>query len=703
MFKKFTHLKKIEKIVVVFLLVIVIITGFKIGHAFYEENSAITPIKGGIYTEGAVGKVGQINPLYIQYGTLTHDLTQLIFSGLTKYDIKTGDVIPDLADFKMSKNGKTYTFVIKENAKWHDGTQVTSNDIIFTYNTVIKNPDFNGLILNYNDYSKIKIIKIDNRTVEFLLEEPDSFFLVKTLIGILPEHLLGHTSVKTLNQNPFNMLPIGTGPYKFVSMAPAASAKNCIEIILNANDDFYGSKPNIPTMQIKIFSTFEDLIKKQGELDGIRNVPAEYADKILKKKHLSLTKYSLPQYVAIFMNTQSDKLKNSKIRLALQLGIDKESLIKKINQDKIIDTPLLEIDQKNWVYQYSTKKANGALFETEWQIPNKDQLPITNDQLSTKDTKPTAKEVKKPTYITNPNGGNDWQTSDKKITITGTNPDKTKSIIINEYKLRKFVPGNKSWSYIASFDYKNLKKGKNEFKVYAIDFNDKKSLIDSITITQGNLEEFAEKEMEKLEDENKNAQVLPIRKNKKGQELALKLVVPEKPKDYGIVASILKEQWQKIGVHTNITILNTKDFNQALAKRDYDLLIFGQNLGYNLDAYPYWHSSQAKKDGYNLSQFKNFVADSLLDNARSQHNVKDRKKTLNDLQKIISKEIPAVFLYSPTYNFALSDKIQNSDFNNLATTSDRFSGIENWYAKADRKLNKGVNPFTFISWIIKQF
>ena len=45
------------------------------------------------------------------------------------------------------------------------------------------------------------------------------------------------------------------------------------------------------------------------------------------------------------------KLKNNKVRLALQLGTDKKSLIKQINQDKIIDTPLLEIDQKNWVYQ----------------------------------------------------------------------------------------------------------------------------------------------------------------------------------------------------------------------------------------------------------------------------------------------------------------------------------------------------------------
>ena len=106
--------------------------------------------------------------------------------------------------------------------------------------------------------------------------------------------------------------------------------------------------------------------------------------------------------------------------------------------------------------------------------------------------------------------------------------------------------------------------------------------------------------------------LLPIRKNKKGEELILKLIVPESPKEYGVIASLIKEQWQKIGIHINIQVLNTDDFKKALLKRDYDLLIFGQNLGYNLDAYPYWHSTQAKEGGYNLSQFKNCLRQKVL-------------------------------------------------------------------------------------------
>lgn len=689
--KKLSHLTQIEKITVVFLAIVVVITGFQIGNAFYNEYTDISPVKGGIYNEGVVGKVGLINPLYIHLGSITHDLTQLIFSGLTKYNPKTGEIIGDLADFTVSESGKEYTFIIKENAKWHDGIKVTSDDVVFTYDTVIKHPGFNGLILNYNDYSGIKVAKIDERTIQFLLEKPDSFFLVKTLTGLLPEHLLGHLPVEVLDGAPFNQMPIGSGPYRFISMAPI---DNYAEITLEAFEDYYGKEANIPTIQIKVFSDYKDLMKRLNDLDGVRNIPEEFTEKILNRGHMNLIRYHLPQYVAAFINTQSPILKNNNVRLALQLGTDKKSLIESIGQNKIIDTPLLEISQMDWVYQYSVNKANGALYETEWKLP---------ETAGKNETEEVEEVEAEPDYITGPNGGIDWQTTDTKITLTGTTPPKTKMVIINDYELQKYVPGDPGWSYVASFDFGNLKKGGNHFDVYAIDFNEEKKLIDSITIIQGTENEFVEKELEKLATENQEATTVPIRTNAGGQALSLRLIAPEKPAVYNQVASILKEQWKKIGVNLNVEILENEAFQKALFKRDYDLLIFGQNLGYNLDAYPYWHSSQAKEGGYNLSQFKNFIVDSLLEKVRSEHNDADRLKTLSDIQEIIRKEVPAVFLYSPTYYFVLSDHIQNAYFDNLSTTSDRFACIADWYGRVNRRFNEGVTPITFVRWLIKQF
>jgi len=694
------HLKKTEKIILTFLILILVAATYRLGTSFYFENSEMDFIPGGVYVEGGVGKVDVLNPLFIQQGTISNDITGLIFSGLTKYDTQTGEIVGDLANVKANENGKEYTFVIKDGATWHDGEKVSADDVIFTYETVIKNPEFKGDILNYNDYSGIKAAKIDERTVKFLLEKPDSFFLVKTMVGILPKHLLELEPIAFLESSPYNFAPIGSGPYRFVSQIPFADH---VEYGLEAYDGFYDGKPNIKSILFKVFDSFDNLLKNTNNLNAIRSVPGEFTEEILNKDKFVIDRYELPQYVAVFINSASPKLKETNVRLALQLGTDKEGIIEAINENVIIDTPLLEIDQENWVNQYSITRANGALFETQWQIPNKDELKEDSETENEntedkKDVSPTG-EV---TYINSPNEGKDWQTTREPITITGTAPAGTKAIYVNDYELKKFVPGDKGWSYIAAGKFDSIKEGENVFEVIAEDEEGEKTLIDAITIVYGTPKEFSDNDKERLSEENSLAGVLPTRENKTGEKLELILITSKKPKAYGQVADLLKEQWQKIGVTINIEILDNGEFQSRLSDRDYDLLLFGQNLGYNLDAYPYWHSSQAGENGLNLSSFKNFVVDSLLEKARLEDG-ESRQDTLNDIQEIISQEVPAIFLYSPTYYTALTKDIQHPDFKHLATTSDRLANIEDWFAKVNRKFRDGVNPLTFLSWFIKQF
>ncbi len=700
MLKRFGHLTKIEKIAVAFLGVLVLFTGIQIGYDFVIEHTQTIAKKGGIYIEASTGKIDTINPLFIHYGSISHDLSLLVFSGLTKYDPKTKEIVPDLATFSVSDDGRTYTFTLNDKAQWHDGKPVTTNDVIFTYQTVLQNPSFKGSILNYIDFSGIKVFKIDGKTVKFVLEKPDSFFPVKTIVGFLPEHLLGKVSPENLAQDPFNQSPIGSGPYRFVSMLPN---DNQTEITLQAFEGYAGVKPNIPTLQMKISPTLDETLKLKGDVDAIRTVPDDAADYILKGNHLNLIRYTLPQYVAVFLNTDSPILKNRSLRLALQLGTDKNAIAESLGQTQIIDTPLLEIDQKNWKYQYNIGKANGALYDSEWQLP-KDPLTETVRPVSTPPLPiPAPDDTSAVTFIAAPNGGRDWETTDTKVTLSGTAPAKTKSIFVDDYELKKFIPGDPSWNYVTSLEFGNLKPGQNVFRVYAIDFSGTKKKIDSITIAQGTSLGFSDKELETITLVNAQAHDLPLRANKKGEELVLRLIAPEQPESYGKIATLLQTQWKKLGVKLLIQVLPNDTFQQRMSKRDYDLLIFGQNLGYNLDAYPYWHSSQAKQGGYNLSQFKNFVVDSLLEKARLQSNLEQRRKTLNDIQEIMSSEVPALFLYNPTLLSALSSKIQNTTFENLATLSDRFSHISDWFAGFDLRFKKGTTPFTFFSWILKQF
>ncbi len=691
----FKTLKPAEKMATVFLAVVALFAAFRVGQAFYEAHTEALPMPGGAYTEGGTGKLELINPLFAQPGSVTYDVTRLVFSGLTRYDPATGTVTGDLADFTVSPDGRQYAFVIKKDAKWHDGQPVTADDVLFTYNGVLLQPDFKGIVKSIYDFSGLRVVKVDDRTVQFLLEKPDAFFLVKTLVGLLPQHLLSGIAPGEMDQAPYNLAPVGAGRYRFVSATPVGDH---VEVSLEAFESYPGATPHIPAVVLKVYPENKALFKDLGELDGVRNVPEEYLKKVENNRRFSLVPYHLPQYVAVFLNTESPVLKNNKVRLALQLGTNKAALAQAIGQEQIIDTPLLEIDQENWANQYSVAKANGALFETEWQIPDKEKVMAETAPLII----PSGEDTSAVLAITAPNGGKDFETAETKITLEGTAPRGTQAVLVNDYALRKFLPGQTTWTYVASAEFENLRPGTNVFKVYAEDAKGVRTLVDAITVTVKTPQEKQVESDSKRLEENQAAGELPTRLNRTGEPLKLRMVTSLMPEAYPRVAGILKEQWRKIGVELAVEVLEGEAFSRAIAARDYDLLLFGQNLGYNLDAYPYWHSSQAKS-GLNLSQFKNFVADSLLEQARLQQNEESRVKTLKEIQKVFSAEVPAIFLYSPTYHFAHSSKVSNASFEHLATASDRLGSMSDWYARYDRQWKEGVTPFSFLAWITKQF
>ena len=87
---------------------------------------------GGIYTEALIGSMGRLNPMLDWNNSADRDINRLIFSSLMKFDAR-GLPQPDLADsWGVSADGTQYNFSIRQNALWHDGTPVTSDDVLFT-------------------------------------------------------------------------------------------------------------------------------------------------------------------------------------------------------------------------------------------------------------------------------------------------------------------------------------------------------------------------------------------------------------------------------------------------------------------------------------------------------------------------------------------------------------------------------------------
>lgn len=757
MWKILTSFTRLEKILVIFLIGVIVFTSMQLTWVFYQENTEVLPAKGGIYAEGIVGEIKLINPVFSSQNPVDADIVKLVFAGLMKYDTDQESIVDDLALHTLSHDQKTYTFTIHENAYFHDGKKVTADDIIFTFNDVIKNPEFKNELLR-REFEEIEINKVDSKTVTFTLPKPYKFFLTNLTIGILPKHLLFDLPIENLDQSTFNQNPVGAGPFKFSQIIVNA---NSIDVVLKKFDKYHGEEPALDGLVLKVYRNYQTLIKNLDVLNGVKSIPKGEIDTFPTQNRFEVADYHLPQYVALFLNNDSEILKNEKVRLALQLATNREKIAEDLGETMIIDDPLMEIDKQNWIYEYDTEKAAGGLYDAGWNLPKKESTD-EDDTIKTETgseiiektetvtfnsvfsiPKANAEEIN---YITEPNGGNDYETSEKSFYILGNAPENIKEIWVNNYALKKYEPGKGTWSYKASTDIGTLKKGENLYEIFTVDEQGRKSKIDEMKITLIESDETKTilEEVEKITEPVKKAEPvveipkeepveavsvekeevvetgsvvdlepaiiekpviektsLNIRKNEEGETLSLRLITSTSPIFYKEIAEEVKAQWLELGIETTIEVLEKEEFQEKVTKRDYDVLLYGQSLGYNLDAYPYWHSSQMGERGLNLANYASFESDSLMEEIRMTHDEIRRNDSLDKLRKSMSKDLPAIFLYRPVYYLAYDKKLKNITINNLPTISDRFANIEKWHLKEERFFDNDKSWKNIFGWIKK--
>lgn len=154
------------------------------------------------------------------------------------------------------------------------------------------------------------------------------------------------------------------------------------------------------------------------------------------------------------------------------------------------------------------------------------------------------------------------------------------------------------------------------------------------------------------------------------------------------VAKKIQESWQGIGIETIIKGIDANKIQSEIIRtRDFEILLFGEILGSDPDPYSFWHSSQANEQGFNLANYKNKEVDSLIEKARKESDATKRNEYYIQIEELINKDIPAVFLYSPKYNYAVSNKIKGIEKIRIINPTERLKGIEYWYTKTKKKLS----------------
>ena len=250
-----------------------------------KESIGDTLIKGGF------NKLSVINPV-ISVSSESSDLEPIVFDGLIKIDEK-GEPQPLLASsWDISEDGLTWIFYLRKGVRFHDGVELTSEDVVFTYEAV-KQPENKGNYLSY--FELVKEIKtVDKYTIEIILKKPYASFLYGLGVGILPKHIL---QGKDLHNTEFNEHPIGTGPYKLQKWSEN-------EIVLKANEDYFNGRPYLNKIILKNFPNQKVMWARlmRGEIDFAPAItPSDYE---IIKSIPSFKTYSVlkPYYYMIAFN-----------------------------------------------------------------------------------------------------------------------------------------------------------------------------------------------------------------------------------------------------------------------------------------------------------------------------------------------------------------------------------------------------------------
>jgi ABC-type transport system substrate-binding protein len=654
----FKVLKKKEKITFLCFFVLALGSLGFLTTDFYINHTNVAPALGGTYIEGVVGQPRFINPIYGETNDTDRSLIDVVFSGIMTYD-NQGHIVKDLADnYTVSDDGKTYTFQLKNNIYWHDGKPLTADDVVFTVKT-IQNSDYKSpLRANWID---VDVQKVSEKSFSFILRTPYNFFLENCTLKIIPKHIWENISPENFALSSYNLQPIGSGPFSFVSLNQTNTG--FIKTLqLTSNRRYYNHPSYISNLSFAFFEKKEDLVAAanaaqingftlssldDNEIDAEKEVKQSWSN----NQKFSVYSFNLPRYFAVFFNLQtasnqkSNILTDSNIRKALSYSINKEELVQKISTETkntitTVNSPILS-DFFNYqapsnTYEFDLEKAK-TLFDKA--------------------------------------GFKDDGSGQRVKAVTKT-------------------PAFQFKSYL-KIGSKGSEVNQLQLCLARLDNNIKAILKDETNGTFGKITDSAVTEFQKKylsdlkptgetgDSTRKKLNELCTTPSSNTQSLKFTLTTVNQPQLLE-VAALLRDYWKTVGVTVEINPVSITDLKPIIKTRNYDALLYGEALGDEPDLYPFWHSSQKIDPGLNLSEYENKSVDQLLKDARETLDENTKKEKLETLQNTIVNDAPALFLYNPDYIYWVSNKIQGIDTAKIVDPAKRFSNITNWYLQTKR-------------------
>ena len=305
-------------------LFVLVVTGLTLVTRLNERILVSIPTHGGADVEGVVGTPRFINPL-LALSDADKDLTAVVYSGLMRRD-GDGTLEPDLAQgYTVSSDGLTYTFTLKNNLSFQDGSKLTSADVVYTINEAkdpaIKSP-------KEVNWDGVTVSAPDANTVVFVLKQRYASFLDNTTIGILPAHLWQKVSDDQFSLSMLNIRPIGSGPFE-VSKVSQDSSGVPTSYDLKPFLKFVFGKPYLDRLTFRFYGNETDLVNafKGGAINAINSIASDTASTLAKQGY-TITTTVLPRVFGLFLNQSQNTLFTDKnVVAALELALSKQDIV----------------------------------------------------------------------------------------------------------------------------------------------------------------------------------------------------------------------------------------------------------------------------------------------------------------------------------------------------------------------------------------
>jgi peptide/nickel transport system substrate-binding protein len=299
-------------------------------------------------------------------------VNRVLFDSLTRPG-KDLNPAPDLAvSWEASADALSWTFKLRDDAKWSDGQTVTADDVVFTFNDLVLKKELAAT--GAGNFAAVKGVEAVNpTTVKFNLSRPFSALpsYLAYNAGILPRHAF-QGQADPWAFNAFNKgTPVSSGPFKVESYTSGQS------VVLARNDAYFGGKPNLDKVVFKVVPDANTQVAQalSGELSIMIMDNKAAVDRVKSATQVRVEPRQLVQYYWLALNQTDPRFQDVRVRQAIDYAIDRQAIITTVEKGfgKPANTGIVPAftgyydPSHESQYAFSTDKAKQLLSDVGWK------------------------------------------------------------------------------------------------------------------------------------------------------------------------------------------------------------------------------------------------------------------------------------------------------------------------------------------------